>query len=349
MQLWKHTGSTNAIMCVYSSIHGYVRTADGPTQLFDFDCGTLQWDTLAPFLFIMVLDCVLRAVEKRVPNVGLVLKRGSMSRTRSTNALTLFDFNYADDIAFMAHSTVDAQRLLQALQIEAAACGLQTKAGEEKTAYMLFAGCVDQCITDVNGVKIPHVKKYRYLGRFFAEGDKNMNEMAIESRVKAAWTELHVYDYVWKQTNIFMSTKNLLFNAIVSSKLMFSCGSWMPSAAQMHALDTTFLSMKRYALKIPFRNNAGALQALRRGSLVKLALHVDSQLTWQFLLSSVYSHWINDYKGLENRDLLRKISKLVFARREPMLIFKVRSHNGNPHNEKVDQLADEARALQIGR
>ena len=496
----------------------------------------------------MVLDCVLRPVEKRVPNVGLVLKRGSTSRTRSTNALTLFDFNYADDIAFMAHSTADAQRLLQALQTEAAACGLQTKAGEEKTSYMLFAGCVDQCITDVNGVKIPHVKKYRYLGRIFAEGDKNMNEMAIESRVKAAWTELDVYDYVWKQTNIFMSTKNLLFNAIVSSKLMFSCGSWMPSAAQMHALDTTFLSMKRYALKIPFRNNAGvrvhraaimgkdifpssmiiqaqlrlighatrhhtpllavclwrpqtvfkrfrtfltsasqytrrdedyllqettsrtawqsivqraveenesriygtspsthtptfahfddtrstldiwkqfptpferqfceegmiphffdpewvnaytdgsqkdgvsgaavhfpanqfadivatvppkpindrsagletnnraelwaALQALRRGSLVKLALHVDSQLTWQFLLSSVYSHWINDYKGLENRDLLRKISKLVFARREPMLIFKVRSHNGNPHNEKVDQLADEARALQIGR
>ena len=41
---------------------------------------------------------------------------------------------------------------------------------------------------------------------------------------------------------------------------------------------------------------------------MKLALHVDSQLTWQFLLSSVYSHWINDYKGLENRDLLRKIS-----------------------------------------
>ena len=45
-----------AIKVLYTNTKAHVITPDGETQQFDISAGVLQGDTLAPFLFMLVLD-----------------------------------------------------------------------------------------------------------------------------------------------------------------------------------------------------------------------------------------------------------------------------------------------------
>ena len=49
-----------AIMMLYKNTRSMVRSPDGDTDFFDIIAGVLQGDTLAPYLFIICLDYVLR-------------------------------------------------------------------------------------------------------------------------------------------------------------------------------------------------------------------------------------------------------------------------------------------------
>ena len=49
-----------AVMSMYRNIRGFVKTPTGKTDEFKISQGVMQGDTLAPFLFVMVLDLVLR-------------------------------------------------------------------------------------------------------------------------------------------------------------------------------------------------------------------------------------------------------------------------------------------------
>ena len=64
MKILKAYGITpnllRAIEQMYSNTKARVMTPDGETELFDITAGVLQGDTLAPFLFVIVLDYALR-------------------------------------------------------------------------------------------------------------------------------------------------------------------------------------------------------------------------------------------------------------------------------------------------
>ena len=50
----------NSTMIAYKSTKSIVRIDDGDTEFINISSGVLQGDTIAPFLFIICLDCVLK-------------------------------------------------------------------------------------------------------------------------------------------------------------------------------------------------------------------------------------------------------------------------------------------------
>ena len=56
------------ISAMYEETEAQVRTNDGMSDLFDINAGVLQGDALAPFLFIWVVDYILR---KAVRETGI--------------------------------------------------------------------------------------------------------------------------------------------------------------------------------------------------------------------------------------------------------------------------------------
>ena len=61
-----------AIETMYAGTRAKVVTPDGDSEEFDIQAGVMQGDTLAPFLFVIVLDYALRkAINGREQDLGL--------------------------------------------------------------------------------------------------------------------------------------------------------------------------------------------------------------------------------------------------------------------------------------
>ena len=90
-----------AITIFYRNTKVKVHSPDGDSQYFNIVAGVLQGDTLAPYLFIICLDYVLRTSIDRIRENGFELTK---KRSRRHPAKTIIDADYADDIAILANT-----------------------------------------------------------------------------------------------------------------------------------------------------------------------------------------------------------------------------------------------------
>ena len=108
-----------------------VRSPDRDTEYFDIVAGVLQGDTLAPYLFIIYRDYVLRTSIDKIRENGFELTK---KRSRRYPAKTITDADYADDITILANTPNQAETLLHSL--ERAAAGIDHHVNAYKTEYM---------------------------------------------------------------------------------------------------------------------------------------------------------------------------------------------------------------------
>ena len=102
-----------AITILYRNTKVKVRSPDGDTEYFDIVTEVLQWDTLAPYLFIICLDYVLRTSIDKIRENGFELTK---KRSRKHPSKTITDAGYADDIAILANTPDQAETLLHNLE-----------------------------------------------------------------------------------------------------------------------------------------------------------------------------------------------------------------------------------------
>ena len=103
---------------------------DGETDYFEILVGVLQGDTLAPYLFAIVIDYVMRrAISDRAHELGFTLQP---RRSRRVYSVNVTDLCFADDIALLVDELQQAQELLQLLETEAAKVGLHVSLGQKR-------------------------------------------------------------------------------------------------------------------------------------------------------------------------------------------------------------------------
>ena len=85
-----------AITVMYNTM-AKILTPDGETDYITILAGVLQGDRLAPFLFAIVLDYVLRkSISGYEEKLGFHIER---RRSRRVNPVVIIDLDFADDIA----------------------------------------------------------------------------------------------------------------------------------------------------------------------------------------------------------------------------------------------------------
>ena len=119
------------IMILYKNTKVKVRSPDGDTDYFDIEAGVLQGDTLAPYLFIIYLDYVLRTSIDIMKDNGFKL-----TKKQKYPAQTIMDADNADDKALLVSTPVQDETLLHSLERAAAGIGLYVNA--DKTEFMYF-------------------------------------------------------------------------------------------------------------------------------------------------------------------------------------------------------------------
>ena len=91
----------------------FVQTLDGSTKEFFTSTGILQGDTLVPYLFVIVVNYLLRQSIDTLKSKGIDIMPSKTSREKDEY---LTDLAYADDIALTAMLLQDTQDLLSALE-----------------------------------------------------------------------------------------------------------------------------------------------------------------------------------------------------------------------------------------
>jgi hypothetical protein len=76
---------------MYKNTKAKVITPDGKTEVFDILAGVLEADTLAPYLFVIVLDYALReAISGKEEELGFQLTK---RRSRRKKAMTVVQYS----------------------------------------------------------------------------------------------------------------------------------------------------------------------------------------------------------------------------------------------------------------
>ena len=156
---------------LYTDTKAQVLTPEGLTELFDIMAGVLQGDTLAPYLFIIVVNYCMKLTLENDPDIVFTLKP---ARSKCHKAIKLADIEFADDIALMANSAIDAHTLLQTVEEIAVSVGLRMN--ESKTKYMT-EGNIEGNITSLNGDNI--VKDFVYLGSKIRASESDIDAISL--------------------------------------------------------------------------------------------------------------------------------------------------------------------------
>lgn len=239
----------SAIMSLYKSSSARVCTTDGLSDPILLSRGVLQGDTLAPYLFIVVMDYILRNAIN--DELGYNISPYSSNRRSASRILQKFLSNlaFADDIALLCSSFNDAQTILSAIVNTALTIGL--KMNLSKTEYLLVGTWPTPLpnIT-INNVAINRVYDYKYLGSYIMNSTKD-----FVVRKALAWSAIIKLNSIWKSCVFTRRYKLNIFYATVESVLLYGAETWTMTKTLSKSLDGCYTRLLRYALNIPWQSH----------------------------------------------------------------------------------------------
>ena len=233
-----------AIKATYNTLRAKVVSPDGDTDYFNIQAGVMQGDTLAPFLFVIVLDYAMRkAIDGKEDELGLTLHERRSSRNP---AISLCDLDFADDIVLLSNEIEQARKLLHQVENECSKVGLGLNA---KKTMSMFINTGVELISTVGGCEVKQAltesgdQDFKYLGSWC---DKSRD---MQTRKALAWKALNKMDKIWK-SELAKSLKLRYFRAAVETILLFGCATWTLTKAEEKSLDGTYTRMLRKVFNI---------------------------------------------------------------------------------------------------
>ena len=216
-----------AVTDLYTDSSAFVLTPDGPSSEFTTTSGVLQGDTLSPFLFVMVMDFVLRRSLREED--GFLVARRTSSRHP---AIRLTCLAYADDVALICNDPAAAQRAVCRIAEEGERVGLHINIA--KTEVLHVGTSYAPSLLLANGGTIRVCRDFKYLGIPVMDPD-----VIIASRKQQAWRALH------QLRSIFDSAANdtlkiALFRSAVESVLAYGLEAVPMTATREAGLEASY-------------------------------------------------------------------------------------------------------------
>ena len=218
--------TVNGIMMLYKNTRSLVRLPEGDTSFFYITAGVLQGDTLAPSIFIICLDYVLRKAIDEKLDLGFTLIQ---RRSRRHPAKKIADTDYADDIALLTDYIKDAEATVHSVENLAKVIGLFVNA--TKTKFICLNQNAGSGTNSLNRETIDLENDLNYLGSFIASTKKDDN-----IRLGEAWAALNGMNNIWK-SNLPDQLKRNFFSATVEYVLVYGSISWTLTSALEKKID----------------------------------------------------------------------------------------------------------------
>ena len=215
---------------------------------------------------------------------------------RSTRhpAKHLTDTDFADDIALISESLVNAQSLLQSLEQASNCVGLYLN--EKKTEYInKCSSDSDFVIKTINNTLLNMVSDYVYLGSFISSSEKD-----FLTRKGKAWAACNAMNKIWS-SDLDRDFKLKIFKAAIEPILLYGSETWTLSKKLEKRLDGTYtrllmrvqnISWKSHHTKVYIYNNLPPVSSLVQARRVRFAGHcfrADQEVISELLLWKPFS------------------------------------------------------------
>ena len=179
----------SVIRLMYEGTKAKVISPDGESDLFEILAGVLQGDTLAPYLFAIVIDyCMRKAISGDEERLGFTLEQRKSRRVGSKN---ITDVDFADDIALLSEDIRTATELLHRVESAAANIGLFVNVDKTKVMTLNIEEQAGDLLSRSGGT-IENVEDFIYLGSWI-----DGTERDIKVRKGKAWAALHRLRNIW--------------------------------------------------------------------------------------------------------------------------------------------------------
>ena len=231
-----------AVMSLYWGSTVQVVTKDGLTDKIPVNRGVLQGDTLAPYLFLMVIDRVLSRAHFN-SDWGYHV-RGRRS-SRDANPITITELAFADDITLVAQTFALAARMLNAIAASGREAGLEINVDKTKVFVLGDLAIAQPSETlSLDGVPIERVQNFLYLGSLILNTTDE-----IRRCIHRASHQTGVLQKVWKLP-LERATQVRLFRAFIDSILFYGCETWTTTQADLALVRKARNRLLRQALGI---------------------------------------------------------------------------------------------------
>ena len=228
----------NTIGALYNNSKSAIMVDGNISEPFEVSTGVLQGDVLAPFLFIILVDYLLKKATSDLDSGAVTHPR----RSRRYPVKVLNDLDFADDIALLESTIPRAQAQLTSTAAAAKVLGLIISV--PKTEYMTV-NCHPHPTLQVYGESINHVTDFRYLGSKMASAASD-----FKRRKALAWSALWKLERLWGSSQLSISTKVKLFNTTCVTILLYGCESWVISHDMESKINAFATSCYRIMLNI---------------------------------------------------------------------------------------------------
>ena len=251
-------GIPDHLICLLRNLYvgqeATVRTGHGTTEWFQIRKGVHQGCIMAPCLFNLYLEYIMR-------NAGLdEAQAGIKFAERNINNL-----RYADDTTLMAESEEELKSLLMKVKEKNEKVGL--KLNIQKTNIMASGPITSW---QIDGETMETVREFILGGsKITADGDCSHEIKRCLLLGRKVMTNLYS---VLKSRDITLPTKVHLVKAMVFPVVMHGCESWTVKKAECRSIDAFELWCWRRLLRGPWtarRSNQSILKEISPGDYVE--------------------------------------------------------------------------------
>nr|KAG5696667.1 hypothetical protein BaRGS_023076 [Batillaria attramentaria] len=206
------------------------------SESFEVKTGVRQGCLLSPFLFLLVIDWIMKTTTT-----------GRKNGIQWTLWTQLDDLDFADDLALLSHSHSQMQDKTTCLEATSAGTGL--KINRRKTELMKINTTANTPVT-VGGESIREVESFVYLGSVVdGQGGTDRDVTARIGKARAAMVMLK---NIWASKVVSIRTKLRIFNSNVKSVLLYGCETWRTTKTMQQKIQTFLNTCLRRIFNLPW-------------------------------------------------------------------------------------------------
>lgn len=239
-------------------------------ETFMIELGVRQGGPESPLLFNLFIDYVMRVFldECKAQKVRFVKLKFSIPKEarKEGNILGLygehvFDWiGYADDLMIAFEDIPNLEKGLNILNNVFKRFKLAMNVSKTKTMIMNpmeQSEHYPSSIVSMDGEEVKNVVTFEYLGSQVRNDEHMTGETEIIMRIDMAEAKFYEHGKKLMNFNIDLSTRILILNSLVRSRLTYGCQTWTLSNSQKGRLNASYMSMIRKMVRGGYKRKTG--------------------------------------------------------------------------------------------